>query len=189
MTDDQEAEAIRRVLGGDTEAFRILVERYERPIRCMVRTLNADWHNAEDVAQEVFVAVFENLGTYDARRCRFSTWLFTIARNKCVKTLKKKRPVLVPEVPPKIDRHRPEDRLAERELQEHLDRSLSDLPVEQKTAFILAEFVGLSAEEIAEIEETEPGTVRSRLSRAKAALRVALNHFRGEGSHEYPRSF
>ena len=57
MDDDQEAEAIRRVLSGDTEAFRALVEHYERPILSMTRVLNGTWYSAEDVAQEVFVSV------------------------------------------------------------------------------------------------------------------------------------
>jgi RNA polymerase sigma-70 factor (ECF subfamily) len=188
MPDDQEADAIRRVLAGDTEAFRVLVHRYERPILCMLRAMQPNWHSAEDVAQEVFVAAYQHLGDCDAQQSRFSTWLFTIARNKCLKALKKRSPVLLPEPPPRADPQRPEDRLVEKELQEHLDRSLARLPVEQKTAFVLAEFVGLATEEIARIENVEPGTIRSRLSRAKAALRVAMRQFKGENLHDRTRS-
>ena len=77
-----DTEIIARVLSGDTEAYRLLVERYERPIAGMVRHLA--WHAADipDLAQEVFVTAYEKLATFDSRRSQFSTWLFTIARRK-----------------------------------------------------------------------------------------------------------
>lgn len=177
MTEDHEA--ILRVRSGETDAFRLLVERYERPVLCMVGNMIANSQDCEDIAQDVFLSAYQALETYDPARGSFSTWLFTIARNKCLNALRKKSPELMAEVPAQADRYGPHDRLTEKELFEHLDAALAALPPEQKTAFVLSELVGLSGVEISEIENVPVGTVRSRLSRAKAALRESLSRFAG----------
>src|SRR5215213_6127279 len=81
MNDD--LDAIRRVLAGDVESFRRLVERYERPLLTLVRRLTPSHTDHEGVAQEVFLAAFRGLASFDRERAAFSTWLFTIARNRC----------------------------------------------------------------------------------------------------------
>ena len=72
----------------------------------------------------------------------------------------------------------PEDDLSEKEAFARLDRALAALPVEQRTAFVLAELEGLSHEEISQIEGVAAGTIRSRLSRAKAELRAHLGELK-----------
>ena len=177
MTEDHET--ILRVRSGDTDAFRFLVKRYERPLVCMIRNMIANPQTCEDVAQDVFVSAYQALGTYDPARCRFSTWLFTIARNKCLNALRRKSAGLMAELPERPDRHGPHDRLTEKELFEHLDAALAALPLEQKTAFVLSELVGLSGVEISGSMNVPVGTIRSRLSRARAALRESLSRFAG----------
>jgi RNA polymerase sigma-70 factor (ECF subfamily) len=169
MSDD--LEVIRRVLAGEGECFRDLVERYQRPLFRLVRNLLPDPNDCADVAQEVFLAAYTSLGGYDPRRAAFSTWLFTIARNKCWNALKKKRPHLPGNLPERIDARTPEGVLAEEELFRQLDAALAALPPEQRTAFVLSEIQGLSHEEIGRIEGVKLGTVKSRLSRARDRLR------------------
>ena len=87
-----ERETIQKVLDGDVDAFRSLVTRYQRPVMVFVRNLISDSHRSEDICQDVFLAAFRRLDTFDAGRSRFSTWLLTIARNMCFNWLKKKMP-------------------------------------------------------------------------------------------------
>jgi RNA polymerase sigma-70 factor, ECF subfamily len=181
----EEIQAIGRVLGGDIESFRFIVQRYERPVFSMIAGLVPDAHRGEDIAQEVFFTAFRKLRSFDANRGSLVTWLCAIARNLCLNELKKRAPATLEELPQQSDPRRPEDDLANDDLREHLDRALAELPTSQRTAFVLAEFVGLSGEEIARMENTRAGTIRSRISRAKAALREKLNEFT-EVKHERP---
>jgi RNA polymerase sigma-70 factor, ECF subfamily len=180
MTD--ESATIGRILKGDTEAFRLLVERYQGPIMRMVRNIGGTECGCEDLAQEVFLTAYANLRAYDASRSRFSTWLFTIARNKCLNAIKKKRPAAWSELPEPQQRTGPVEDVAGRELFAHLNAALASLPVEQRTAFVLVTFEGLSYEEAARIEGTRIGTVKSRVNRAKARLAEVLAKFKEDRS-------
>jgi RNA polymerase sigma-70 factor, ECF subfamily len=172
MSDD--AEVIRRILTGETSSFRILVERYEKPLFCFLRNLLPNAADCEDLAQEVFLAAYCNLGSYRPEAARFSTWLFTIARNKCRNLLQKRRPVVLDELPERTDLRSPDAALEQDEFSRQLDSALAALPFEQKTAFTLAEIQELSLEEVARIEGVGVGTVKSRLSRSKEKLRAQL---------------
>jgi RNA polymerase sigma-70 factor (ECF subfamily) len=163
---------IERVLHGDVEAFRALVLRYQGMVFGLLQTLLRSAADREDLAQEVFLAAFRNLASYRPAQARFSTWLLTIARNKCLNLLKKKKGVALPELPEGIDTRTPDALLEEKELFGQLDAALAALPLEQKTAFVLAEIQGLSYEEIAAIEGVSLGTVKSRVSRARDRLRA-----------------
>jgi RNA polymerase sigma-70 factor (ECF subfamily) len=169
-----EAELIQRILDGDLPLFRLLVRRYEGPLFCLVRNLLPDVQEGEDLAQEVFLTVYRNLADFDPCRGAFSTWLFTIARNKCWNALQKKRPRILAELPEQADNRTPEAEAAREELFRRLDAALAELPFEQRTAFVLAEIQGLSLEEIRSIEGVRLGTIKSRLSRARERLRSLL---------------
>jgi RNA polymerase sigma-70 factor (ECF subfamily) len=169
MADD--IQVIRRVLGGEVEAFRALVERYQGQLFGFIRGLVRRPEEAEDVAQEVFLAAFTHLRAFDPDQATFPTWLLTIARNKCLNALKKRRPIVLDELPEGADGRTPDREAAEQEWFRRLDRGLEALPPEQKTVFVLAELQGLSYEEVRRIEGVSLGTVKSRLSRAKERLR------------------
>jgi RNA polymerase sigma-70 factor, ECF subfamily len=165
---------IRRVLGGDVEAFRLLVEKYQGPLLCLIRNVIGDAQEGEDLAQDVFLAAYANLASFDPGRAAFSTWLFTIARNKCRNARKKRRPVAMGDLPEGAELRTPDAELAGAEWFRQLDEALAALPFEQKTAFVLAEIQGLPHEEVARIEGVRPGTVKSRVSRAREKLRARL---------------
>jgi RNA polymerase sigma-70 factor (ECF subfamily) len=170
----KDREVIGRVLAGDVESFRILVERYEGPLFRLVRNLVPDRAECEDVAQEVFLTAYTRLRSYDPDRSAFSTWLLAIARNKCLNVLKKKKPLSARELPEQADPRTPDRAVVEEELHRRLDAGLAALPPEQKTAFVLAEIQGLHHDEIARIEGVPVGTVKSRVSRAREKLRSLL---------------
>jgi RNA polymerase sigma-70 factor, ECF subfamily len=100
----------------------------------------------------------------------------TIARNKCINALKRQKPFTMETLPPTVDPRSPANELFEEELSAHLDQALAALPLEQKSAFVLSEIQGLSQEEICQIEGVPPGTIKSRISRAKEKLRSLLSH-------------
>jgi RNA polymerase sigma-70 factor, ECF subfamily len=172
-----DASLIQLVLAGDREAYRLLVERYQQRLFGLLRHLTRDRHECEDIAQEVFLAAYVHLRSFDARRSSFSTWLCTIARNKCLNARQKHQPLVWAELPEKNGPRSPEGLLGEDELFRQLDAGLASLSPEQKMVFVLAELQGLAHEEIARVEQVPLGTVKSRLSRAKEKLRSFLRHF------------
>ena len=173
-------ETIDRVLNGDTESFRLLVDRYERTVVRMISRITGDNHGCEDLAQDVFLTAFAKLKTYDPARSQFSTWLLTIARNKTINALKKKRPETIECPPDRVDSTTPLEAATQREAFASLDRALLSLPGKQRRAVVLIEFEGLSYEQAAQIEGTRIGTIRSRVSRAKNRLIETLRHCGGE---------
>ena len=175
-----EIEIIRSILAGDADSFRLLVQRYHRPVIRMIRNIVNDNHICEDIAQDVFLAAYRKLASFDIARSRFSTWLFTIARNRSINELRKIRRVSVERPPNSSDSSEPADALARKEFFSRLDEALQGLGVRQKTAFVLAEFEGLRYEEIAQIEGVRIGTIKSRINRAKKKLRLALKDAEGE---------
>lgn len=160
MTDSPEANADRRAW------FRARVEEHQHVVHRLLSSLIADRAEAEDLAQEVFLACWR--GRFDASRGSFRTWALTIARNRATNWLRARRPQLEPEP----------ERLAasgaREELREELERAFAALPAEQRSAFHLAEIEGLPLEEVARIEGAPVGTVKSRLHRARRRLRELL---------------
>ncbi|MBC8481264.1 MAG: sigma-70 family RNA polymerase sigma factor [Planctomycetes bacterium] len=173
----KEISIIRAVLDGDVESFRLLVQRYERPVITMIRNIINDNHICEDIAQEVFFTAYKKLEDFDPNRSSFSTWLFTIARNKSINAAKKKRVLSMSNVPENTDLFTPVNNLAQQEFFDRLDQVLTTLPTKLKTAFVLAEFEKLPYEQIAQIEGVRIGTIKSRINRAKKKLRPALKSF------------
>ena len=102
------------------------------------------------------------------------TWLFTIARNRCVNHLKRKQPLIDGNAITKTQQAANCDESERNEFWIRLDKALDALPIEQKTAFVLSEIEGLPYADIAQIENTAIGTVKSRIYRAKQGLQAAL---------------
>jgi len=169
----EDRELVASALAGRTDDFRVLVERHQQSIFRFSLRLLENWGEAEDVTQETFLAAFTNLSRYDSSRAAFSTWLFTIARNRCFNLLKLRRTIAHNELDSIAD-VTPTDPIATQELSQQLDRALASLPVEQRSAFVLAEIEQLPYAEIARIERTSIGTVKSRIHRAKQRLQSLL---------------
>ncbi len=169
----EDRELVKRVLAGQTDDFRVLVERHQQSIFRFAAGLLGNREEAQDVTQEALLAAFVNLSGYDATRAAFSTWLFTIARNRCINLLKQSRPIALNELD-SIGDVTSADPIARQELSQQLDRALAALSVEQRSALLLAEIEELPYAEIARIERTSIGTVKSRIHRAKQRLQSLL---------------
>jgi len=161
------------VLAGQTDDFRALIERHQQSVFRFASKLLGNRESAEDVTQEVFLAAFINLPTYDSSRAALSTWLFTIARNRCINLLEQRRTLPHNQLDTLLDVALT-DPIVSQELSQQLDRALAALPVEQRSAFLLAEVEELPYAEIARIEQTSLGTVKSRIHRAKQCLQSLL---------------
>jgi len=172
---DVDAKLIRRVVAGETTCFRALIERHQRGVFRFVLNLVGDRQEAEDLAQEVFLAAFRHLSRFDARRSRFSTWLFVIARNRCSNWLRDNAVGFESSSKECAD---PGPASDQRLLGQELERAFARLPLAQRTAFLLAEVEGLSHAEIAAIEGVRQGTVKSRVHRARRLLQGLLQHVR-----------
>ena len=179
---NDETGVTRAVQEGDVESFRLLVQRYQKPVIRMIRNLINDHHVCEDIAQDVFLAAYKKLASFDPARSSFSTWLFTIARNKSINAIKKKRTPSVGNPPENPDLFSPVDALIQDELSVKLEQALEALSPRHRRAFILAEFENLPYEQIAQIEGARIGTIKSRISRAKNRLRSALGGLDGDMS-------
>ncbi len=133
----EEISIIKAVLDGDIESFRLLVQRYQGPVIRMIKNIIDDHHICEDIAQDVFFTAYKKLSSFDPDRSSFSTWLFTIARNKSINAAKKKRTVSISNLPENSDSSTPANSLAQQEFFDRLDRVLQTLPTKLKTAFVL----------------------------------------------------
>jgi RNA polymerase sigma-70 factor (ECF subfamily) len=169
---------IRKVLGGQRDAFRLLVLRWQRPVFRFLGLLGLPPPTVEDLAQETFLRVFRNLGSFDASKAKFSTWLFTIARrlaaNEIERGTTRRRELTAPPadvVDPAADQL---EALATRERGIRLRRALTALPEPLRAVLLLSQVEGLSLEEVAGVEGCAVGTVKSRMFRARKLLRTAL---------------
>lgn len=178
MSKDFEQEIIQRVTNGDTDAFEYLIKKYEKQIFIMAANLLKMPDRIEDIVQDIFFNAYRNIKRYDPDLGQFSTWLFRIARNRCLNEIKRKKERSLPETNNIPEKGNPENDLMYKELLTRLDWSLDRLPYKHKVVFVLADLQGLSYEEIAQIEEINTGTVKSRLFRARQKLRSTLEQYR-----------
>lgn len=185
MTPEQEIRAVQRVLAGDADAFEPLVRAHEKAVYNLALRFLEKPEDAEDAAQEAFVKAYRSLESFQ-RESRFSTWLYRIVTNVCLDMLRarrrrQERPLEVEndeeeretlEIPD--ERFSPE-RLLDRKLtREAVQRGLNALSEEGRSVLLLREIRGMSYEEIGETLGLEPGTVRSRIFRARKKLCALL---------------
>lgn len=171
-----------RAQRGDARAQSALVVRYQRPVFAILsRMLHGHGRDlVEDVAQDTFLRVFKALPTFQrGGPARLSTWILTIASNRAIDELRRRRRPQVPLSEARADEatggDAAADAIAERKmLARVLEQAIADLSPEHRAAFMLREYHELAYEEIAEHLQIDLGTVKSRLSRARAALRRAL---------------
>ncbi len=174
--DPQEASLIARSQRGDLQAFDRLVAAHEDRIYHAAYRITGNADDARDAAQETFLKAFRALPRY-RHKAAFSTWLHRIAVNAAL-DLVRRRPQVPPvpledvALPAPVGNPEPE---AERsELQRRVHQALRRLATDHRVIIVLRDLQGLAYEEIADVLRIPVGTVRSRLSRARDALRVLL---------------
>lgn len=187
---NEERQLITRARDGDKEAFRHLVESTQDRLFGLVFSMVANRTQAEDLVQEIFVKAYFALESF-AGQSSFYTWLYRIASNHCLDYLRKRKPNQI-----SIDRPVAED--SELTFENTLQAPASDQPEapletpseaaallnslepDQRLILSLRELEGHSYEELASILNCPVNTVKSRLNRAREALKAAYIHLYGE---------
>jgi RNA polymerase sigma-70 factor (ECF subfamily) len=188
---DPDIRLMLQVRGDDPGAFEELVGRYQHRLVAVMLHLVGNAEEAEDLAQEVFLRVFRARKKYRPRS-KFSTWLFTIANNLALNSLRSRgRKPVVPlntrdsgPLGPRPQEHLvhdpgtgPVQRVQKDELAERIRAALDTLNERQKMAVVLNKFEEMNYAEIAEVMNLTTKAVKSLLSRARANLRAALSGY------------
>jgi RNA polymerase sigma-70 factor (ECF subfamily) len=187
---DPDAALMLRVQRGDRAAFAGLVAKYQQPVfNFVLRTLR-DETESEDIAQATFIQVWKSAARYRPS-ARFSTWLFTIARNLCLNEIRRRsrHPADSLDAPsvageehtvPQVEdaaTHRPAEALLHGELEEKLAAALADLPENQRTAILLCQRDELSYEEIAGVLGCSLSATKSLIFRGRETLKQRLKAY------------
>lgn len=194
---DEDAALMLLVRQGDVAAFTQLVEKWKQPVTGFVFRLLPDADEAEDIAQGVFIQLWKTASRYE-RQARFSTFLFTIARNLCLNEIRRRtrHPAesldarLEPEgesVPgqfPDAGQVPADEESQRRELVTKVDEALADLPEKQRVALALCREGDLSYEEIAVVLGTTVPATKSLIHRAREILKLRLKAYLTSGAWE-----
>ncbi len=170
----EDGELVTAALGGDSGAFAVLVERYDRAVYHLAyRTLH-DVEEARDVTQEAFFKAFRSLRTFKPG-AKFSTWIFAIAYHACCDRLNRRKRYSGDELPDRADPGPgPESQAIALDQARRLRGAIELLPEKYRTVITLYHLQGKQYEEIAEVLELPMGTVKTHLFRAKEQLRKLL---------------
>ncbi len=176
---------MERTAEGDEGAFRLLVERWERPVFSFLARMLGDREEAQDLAQETFLRDYTRTRRYRPEGS-FRSWLFRIAGNLARSRLRKRKILRWVRFEPDLHDRAAAREGADRELERNeTERAVRDavehLPARQREAVLLKRFHGLSYREIAGAMETTVPAVESLMQRAVAALRKDLGRRNGAG--------
>ena len=181
MTREQETQIVRRVLEGDVNAFEDLVTEHEKGVYAIAQRMTGNAEDAADMTQETFIKAYNSLSSFRGDS-KFSVWLYRIATNVCLDFLRSRsrKPTVSLSVEDDdgeetqmdiADESQSPEQLLERGLtRDAVRRGLAQLPEDARQILLLREIQGLSYEEIGETLGLEPGTVKSRIFRARKKL-------------------
>jgi RNA polymerase sigma-70 factor (ECF subfamily) len=166
---------------GDRDALDRLLRRHHDRLYALCRRLTGDPTDAADACQEALIAIVRGLDRFDGRSA-FGTWAYRVATNACLDELRRRRrrpdPGL-PEGPGELASAI--DEVEGSTTRVDVDAALRSLPADFRAAVVLRDLCGLSYDEIADVLEVPPGTVRSRIARGRAALVPLLAPGRNPG--------
>ncbi len=185
-----DSELIEQAVRGDLDSFGELVERYQDRLYAAMFHRLGNREDAEDAVQDAFIRAYRKLATFDGRS-GFYTWLFRIAHNAAISRRRRRRPrVSLDEQrdatgsEPASEGPPPQETAMRREQVQQVREAIDQLPDDQRDILILRELEGFCYEEIGHILDLAPGTVRSRLHRARTRLRELLDRMIGQPSME-----
>lgn len=188
-TGDDDIEFVILCQKGDTEAFAILVERHQKKMLNIAYRMTGSYEDACDVVQDAFLSAYRSLKTF-RRESLFSTWLYRIVVNHTKNRLARAKaryycegPAI--DDPPEVEgaksfREIPSrdlpiiEQIEKREVSEKVQECIASLNVEQREVLVLRDIQGLSYDEVGAILKIQTGTVKSRLFRARLALKDCL---------------
>ena len=177
-----DAECVRRIQRGETETFEILVRRHEKAIFNLVYRMLGDYDDAAETAQEVFLSAYRAIGQFRGD-ANFSTWLYRIALNHAStrrKSTSSRQRRLVPiddtELVDDVELG-PAETLEKKEIRQRVQRALKELQPEDAMVILLRDLQDIAYEDVARVLNIPVGTVKSRLHRARQALKARLTAY------------
>lgn len=173
--DETVEKAIKKVLSGEEYAFSILVDLYKNRVFSLAYRMIFSEEESEDLSQEVFLKVYNNLRYYDPKKAGFSTWIYRITYNQCVDYLRRKRnttPLAEDMLP--VFSETPEDKIITCEEIQNLNKAVNELPEDYRIPLILYHFHDLSYKEICQVMDAPMSIVKNRLFRARKMLKETL---------------
>ncbi len=177
-----DAEYVRRIQRGETETFEILVRRHEKAIFNLLYRMLGDYDDAAETAQEVFLSAYRAVGQFRGD-ANFSTWLYRIALNHAStrrKSTNSRQRRLVPiddtELVNDVELG-PAETLEKKEIRQRVQRALNELEAEDAMIILLRDLQDIAYEDVARALNIPVGTVKSRLHRARRALKARLTAY------------
>lgn len=186
---EDDRELVAKSLGGDTEAFRTIVERYQERVYNVAFQMTGSHEDSLDLAQDSFLRVFRALSSFKGDSS-LGTWIHRIAHNIVIDELRKRRrrPVVAMSTDTVVitedGEHMlewsapmdeaPEEQLLRAEKKREIEQALQRISPEHRSVLVMRDIEGLTYEEVAEVLGLNVGTVKSRLNRARLALREKL---------------
>jgi len=191
---DPDAALMLRVKQGDWSAFTHLVDKYKQPVMNLVYRMLRDPAEAEDLAQVVFLQVYKSADRYRVSS-KFSTWMFTIARNLCLNEIRRRSRHPADSLESSQsdqDEHparqyedlrvfSPPDNLLQSELEQKVEEALAELPENQRAAILLCRGEELSYEEIAKVLGCSLSATKSLIHRGRETLKQKLKPYLRSG--------
>ncbi|MEO6034346.1 MAG: sigma-70 family RNA polymerase sigma factor [Verrucomicrobiota bacterium] len=195
MNSDSDAALMLRVKRGDVRAFEELVEKYKQPVMNVVQRMLRDPTEAEDLAQNVFVQVYKSADRYKAT-AKFSTWLFTIARNLSLNELRRRSRHPADSLEDSqadsenhparqyedVKTFSPIENTLQNELEQKVQQALRELPENQRTALVLCRQDELSYDDISEVLGCSLSATKSLIHRARETLKEKLKPYLRTGA-------
>jgi RNA polymerase sigma-70 factor, ECF subfamily len=183
-----DAQLVELARQSNSDAFRTIMQRNNRRLYRLARSVLRDDSEAEDVVQEAYVRAFGNLGTFRGDSS-LTTWLTRITLNEALGRLRQRRPMVeltvldaAPAGPANIIPFPtmqlgtdPERAVAQQQIRRLIEGAIDELPEAFRTVFVMREIEEMSVEETADFLKIEPATVKTRLHRARRLLRQALD--------------
>lgn len=177
---------LERSKAGDVAAFETLIEAYQKKIFNLAFRMIGNYDDAGDLAQEALIRVYKSIAGFK-EQSSFSTWVYRITTNVCLDEIRKRKNKKVLSLDEEIqvedgemqrqiesDDPLPDEVFEREELRQIINKAIETLPEEQRTVIMLRDLQGLSYDEIADILDCPGGTVKSRINRARQALKNVL---------------
>lgn len=173
---DEEWQWIQEVLSGNKQAYAHIINKYKNQLYATILRMTRNPQNAQDLVQEAFIKVYQQLGKYD-NKGSFSNWMYRVAINHCMDEFRKKSyKMKVVEIKEEklVNSHHPEVIFLKKEKNRQLERLIADLPEDERMIILLRYVNELSYSEISELCELPVSSVRNKLHRAKIKMRASV---------------
>lgn len=183
---EDEKKLVQKCKKGDIESFELLIANHQKKIFNIAFRMLRNTEDASDIAQEVFLKAYKSISKFK-ETSSFSTWIYRIAVNTCIDEIRKRKKVVLYSLDSTIQSEdgelpaqwedegpRPDTIVENREMKSAVKKAVESLSEDHKTIIVLRDMDGFSYEEISELLDCSLGTVKSRINRARKALKDIL---------------